>query len=506
MPKKPKYPENEPPQDLDPEPILNIHRGNPEGYIAFLAKGEPGGHAKNIAAVKVKEVREMLPGILAQYVSYDGYFTVNSYYQAGGLWKKTGFHYPLRKEKNLLELAACYADLDIGRPETIDFEEGRMKADALQREGLIPPYSIMANSGRGMYLFWLLKDDKNPEGLPRAYPATIKRYKQVNKALHKRLYELEPDLKAHDAARILRIPGSIHRKTLRKVHYILQADINRQLMAYTLPELEEYLHLQTPELSLPEPVREKARPQIYTREPKTYRKTQQRGKYPARIAGFKRLNALRSQDLETIEHWRGGFLHAGEKYPDGFTSPGRAFMLNLYAQFLKTAGETRHSVEKAVKTMARNCRPAFPSDPSDPPLAEIINNTFSGKPGKYYGRVYNWKLCAWLGINEYTDPELLNELETILPAGLKDQRLLELPKQSDFSSARRESIRQQIAGAYKLPSLRKMARFLEATGHTNPATGKAWSYEIIRADYKALNAAGIIQENLNKRLYEKGKK
>lgn len=481
---------------LDWRPVLEIHRGDPDGFVGYMAKDKDGSGPWPVGAVKVRDVREMLPGVLAQFIGYDGYFTVNSYGMAGATWKKTGLPYLLRKEKMLLELAACYADLDVGRPEeesehpgaALDWQAAQIEALRRQREGIIPPFSMMACSGRGVYLFWLLRDERDQAKLPRAYPAAIIRYKAVNRALHERLYGLACDTKAFDAARVLRHPGSIHTKVMRRVTYSLtmQADDGGRL-TYSLPELEALLRLDAPAPSLPDDVREKARPQLYTREP--YRKTKQRGSRPQNRKAYNRTNELRAQDLETIEAWRGGWLHAGLAYPGGFVSPGRGLMLRLYAGWLRGSGKDSQDVLTALRRMAANCKPeGYPSDSGDMRLERIVENTFSTNPANHIKNVPNPKLLGWLGITDQTDPDLLDKLTSILPESVKALREAAIPRQADYTAERRRAIAHivELRGG-KIPSMRKMAALLAADPFNvvNPATGKVWSHEIIRQDYES---------------------
>lgn len=483
---------------LDWRPVLEIHRGNPDGFVGYGAKTPDGGAIWPVGAVKVRDVREMLPGVLAHFIGHDGYFTVNSYWKAGAIWRKTGLPYLLRSENMLLELAACYADLDVGRPEeeskhpgaALDWQAAQIEALRRQREGIIPPFSMMACSGRGVYLFWLLRDDREPDKLPRAYPAAIIRYKNVNRALHERLYGLACDVKAVDAARFLRHPGSIHTKVMRRVTYSLtvQADDGGRL-TYSLPELEKLLRLDAPAPSLPADVREKARPQLYTRSP--YRNSKRPGSRPQNRAQYIRTNQLRAQDLETIEAWRGGWLHAGKAYPDpdGFVSPGRGLMLRLYAGWLRGSGKDGGAVLDAVRRMAANCKPPYPSDDGDMRLEQIVTDTFSADRRRHIKNVKNAKLIGWLGISDQTDPELLDKLHSILPASVKALRQAAIPRQADYTAERRQAIAHivELRGG-RIPSPYKMRDLLAADPFNvvNPATRGAWSHEIIRRDYDSL--------------------
>ena len=478
---------------LDWRPVLEIHRGDPDGFVGFMQKRQDG-QVWPVGAVKVRDVREMIPGLLSQFIQHDGYFTVNSYGKAGGTWKRTGLPYLLRRESMLLELCACYADLDVGRPEeenkrpgaAMDWQDAQIEALRRQRNGEIPPFSIMACSGRGVYLFWLLHDDHELERLPRAYPSSVLRYKSVNSALHDRLQGIGID-RAKDAARVLRAPGSIHTKVMKRVTYSLtmQGDGGGRL-SYSLSEMESMLGLDAPAPSLPEAVRLNATPPLFSRDP--YRKTKRPGSRPQYRLQYQRTNELRAQDLETVEAWRGGWIKAGQAYPDGHVSPGRGLMLQLYAQYLRGSGQDKAETLGAVETMAANCIPPYPSDLSDLSAEAIVDRAYGRDKKALFKNVPNKRLCEWLGISARTDPNLLELLESVLPESVKQAREDNLPRQADLTAARREAVLRIVdARRGSVPPLSSMARLLAADPFNilNPR-GKPYSGEIIRQDYEHL--------------------
>ena len=487
--------------NLDWRPILEIHRGDPDGEVAFMRKNPDDGNMQSVASVKVRDVREMFPSILAQFISHDGYFSVNPMYIRGNLQKKfNGLPYPIRTKKNTRELAACYADLDVGRPDeehkrkgaSMDWQDAQIEALQRQRDGIIPPFSMMACSGRGVYLFWLLVDDTDRERLPRGYEHNQLRYKAINKALHNRLYGLGVD-SVHDAQRILRAPGTIHTKVMKRVTYsvTVQGDEGGRL-EYSIPELERWLNIESPEASLPDDVREKAQPKQYIREP--YKKPKVRGSHPKRAASLRSPNANRAKDLETIEQWRGGWFQKDAPYPDGHKSRGRGVMLKLYAQYLRKAGKDRDDVLKAVTIMAANCKPPYPTpgDKSDTDLDKIVETAFSNDREKHWSNLKAERLLQWVGIDENSDPELLDLLSTsTLPQAIREQREKAIPRQADFTDQRRQAIAHfvDLRGG-KIPSLKKMQSLLAGINVLNP-DGKPWSTEIIRLDYVDLNYPSV---------------
>jgi hypothetical protein len=324
-------------------------------------------------------------------------------------------------------------------------------------------------------LFWLLRDTKDPGKLPRAWPEKIDLYKACNRALNERLrtHQLPADPKAIDAARVLRPHGTINRKVNRRVQYWIRGDDSGRGFVYTLPELAEFLDLSAADGDLPHGTRTLSRPA-------QYRKVKNPGAAPLRSHGTLALNAQRAQDLLTVQTWRGGFLKRGTTYPDGHTSPGRRFMLTLYANFLRGSGQDRDSTLATLRDMAANMKPAYPSDPpdQDPPLEKLVEDEYSTTKRR---RWTNKKLCALLGVSADVAREL--DLITIKPSDLKHEHDQARPLQADVIQARRDWLHEHIQRHGKPRSARSLARLYEAAGFTGA------NHETANQD---LNALGYV--------------
>ena len=456
---------------LDVESILAIHR-DPRGYVGFVRKPDPAApprldkHGRpytfeNLFSIRTDDLRSMFPS-LAHWLTHDSYFTVHAYYRAAPYPNQaTGLPDVWRKEKHLRSLTACYADLDCGRPESdepgaaLTWRQAQHEAEYLADTGVIPQPSITARSGRGVYLFWLLRDAQDPDKLPHAWPERIELYKACNRALHERLrtHRLPADKAAFDAARVLRVPGSIHRKALQRVRYVIQADDDGKGFVYTLPALAEFLDLPALDGELPDQTRRLARPA-------QYRKVKKPGSAPLRSHGTLALNALRAQDLLTIQTWRGGFLKRGMDYPDGSTSPGRRFMLTLYANFLHGSGIDQAAAIDALRDMAANMLPPWPDEPGDPTPEALVETEYAA------GRRRRWKntsLCALLGVTAGVARDL--DLKTIRPAEVAIEADRARPHQADVIQARRNFARQYIE-RHRNVTARGLANAYHAAGFT----------------------------------------
>lgn len=462
---------------LDVESILAIHR-NPDGHIGFVRKPDPEAPDRldkngrpytfeNLFSIRADDLRSMFP-VMAEWLTHDSYFTVNAFYRAApynnkqtglpGVWRGTDPTQKPGKKNALCHLTACYADIDSGRPESdepgaeLSWRQAQHQAEALADAGVIPQPSIMARSGRGVYLFWLLRDDKEPTELPHAWPEKVELYKACNRALNERLraHNLPADKAAIDAARVLRVPGSIHRKALRRVRYVIQLDDGGKGFTYSLPELSEALDLPMIDGDLPDQTRRLARPA-------QYRKVKNPGAAPLRSLGAQALNALRAQDLLTIQAHRGGFLKRGEQYQDGTISPGRRFMLNLYANFLSGSKLDQGEAIDSVRDMAANMRPPWPDDPSDPTFEALVDSEYSTEKRR---RWRNKKLLPLLGVSADMAREL--DLKTLIPPEVKEERDQARPLQADIIQARRDWLRHYI------------------TAHPTPGDGGRWTASKVR--------------------------
>jgi hypothetical protein len=477
---------------LDVASILAIHR-DPGGYVGFVRKPDPAAPPKldrngrpytweNLFSIRVDELRSMFPAI-AQWLTHDSYMTVHAYHRAAPYPnRQTGLPDVWRKEKHLRSLTACYADLDCGRPESdepgadLSWRQAQHEAELLADTGVIPMPSIMARSGRGVYLFWLLRDARDPDKLPHAWPEKIELYKACNRSLNERLraHRLPADKAAIDAARVLRVPGSIHRKAVVRVRYVIQLDDNARGFVYTLPEMATFLGLPALDGDLPDKTRKLARPA-------QYRKVKTPGAAPLRSHGTIKVNALRAQDLLTLQAHKGGFVKRNTKHGDGSTSPGRRFILTLYANFLRGSGADQDAARDAVRSMAANMAPPWPDEPGDPTPDALAVAEYATNRRRRWS---NKKLCALLGVSADLAREL--ELKTIRPLDVALETDRARPHQADMIQARRDFVRQYIE-THGPTSARRLARVLYAKGYT----GSEMNQETANQDLHALGFVAV---------------
>ena len=492
----PDVPDDAPALDLDS--ILRIHRDQ-DGFIGFVRKPDPASETvaldkngkpyqfRNVGAVRVGDLAGMFPAF-ARWITHDAYMMVNAVHRAAP-WqnKETGLPDVWRKEKHLRTLTACYVDIDCGRPESdepgarLDDWDAISYAGRLADMGVIPVPSIMARSGRGVYLFWLLHDHKDPAQPQSAWPEKLELYKAVNKALGERLRAqgLPADPKATDGARVLRVPGSIHRKAGRRAEYLIPKAGDGKGFFYSLQDLAGFLNHAAPVGDLPAPVR------IEAAAPATrYKKTKNEGSAPNCARGPKVLNAKRAEDLLRLEQYRGGFLKRGQAYADGSISTGRRLALTLYCLFLRGSGLDQAAALPAVLDMARNARPPLGEMEDDQDPAAILSGVYSNRSRRYSDKT----LFRILKIT----PDLARELnlKTIVPPEVRQERRAALPTQADIIAKRREFVRRYVEEhGGRVPPCRAVALAIKAAGLPggNPQTAN-----------QILNELGFKDQRINK--------
>lgn len=143
------------------------------------------------------------------------------------------FYKPCRRLENIKELNALFIDLDYYKTgKTKDQVLMDLEKNYFNQSIPIPNYVI--DSGRGMYLIWLIN----------AVPSkALPLWKAIQDYLYKQLKELGADRQALDATRILRVPGSKNSKSNTVVSVIDEYNYVydlREIQNGFLPELKPY--------------------------------------------------------------------------------------------------------------------------------------------------------------------------------------------------------------------------------------------------------------------------
>ncbi len=419
------------------DPILGIHRGE-DGFVSFSRKTQ-NGEWQEFASVRSDSLATMFPEFRAELMR-DSYYTVNSFYRARGPnrnWPKLGA--PYRKKEGLRYLNACYADLDCYKA-GLDYVKMAGVVLVAQSKGIIPRASIFAQSGRGVWLFWLLQDPNNPGKPQRAWPEKIALWKRIQKEIHDRLAVCGAD--AHDAVRVTRVPGSIHSGANQSVTYAWQPNARGQAVVYTLDDMAKALGL-----------------------------TQFAVQTGAKRRGWLALQSGRLRQFDRLRAMRGGFQEGCRN---------RALL--LYVIFMLKNGFGENAVMDNARRFGAECRPPLSEQ-------EIGGAVASAKKAKQYRhRVTNQTISDWLQIR----PEESAGLESWKPASSFRLPVIpeeERPTRKGRMKARRDAIKEIVADGDRVPSAREMVTLLREQYSVSA------SHVTVEADYRAL---GIVSEAARK--------
>lgn len=215
-------------------PILALHRHD-DGYIAFAVARDQGDDFRPLVAIRRDELARYFPEFRDQFLK-DSYVSINAGWRLRGQGRGGTAHgYPSHRTDRLRYLCAAYADLDFYRL-GIDFGQAFGQIVTMQESGDLPKASIIVKSGRGMWLLYLLHDHRDPSRPPGAFPEKLEQYFSLQRAIFERLAPLGADPCASDAARHIRIPGSLHTGNEETVQWWIQG-VGAAAYSYSLTQL-----------------------------------------------------------------------------------------------------------------------------------------------------------------------------------------------------------------------------------------------------------------------------
>ena len=312
--------------------IMALHR-HTDGYVSFSIGTEDG--LRPHIAIRADELETYFPEFQQRFLK-DAYVGINAGYKTRNRQdrgKPKG--YPLHRTENLRYLCACYVDLDYYKSGA-SFYETVVGVLWAQDNQVIPHASIIVRSGRGMWLLWFLRDPDNPDQAAKAFPEKRDLYGQINRAIGQKLKGLGADPAANDAARHIRIPGSLHTGHTAGSGYVewlvQKSSRNPDGYVYTLDELAAFFHVE------PRKLHPKSREAFdEDKKPKTERRR-----------GWQALNSYRLRDFETLQSLRGGFIRGT-----------RNNAAKIYAWLLKNEGLKRDEVERELYLFACACHPSL---------------------------------------------------------------------------------------------------------------------------------------------------
>ena len=195
------------------EHILRHHAGA-DGWVTLCRKDAGQWTQRHY---RIDEIESAL----SEQIGDDTYFSQQTFYK------------PERKVENIRQLRAIYTDVDchlVGYD--VDWTIGSIMANLVD-EGRLPEPNVIVHSGRGLHLVWWLSP---------APAKAIALWQAVERYFVAQLKIWGADAKATDAARVLRVAGTVNSKnqSVATVQYRHEVRYElRDLQREYLPELLE---------------------------------------------------------------------------------------------------------------------------------------------------------------------------------------------------------------------------------------------------------------------------
>jgi hypothetical protein len=329
--------------------IKELHRHN-DGYIQLAIKS--GDVLVPFLSIRADALDSVLPALLKEreknlFVSINASFCETWTSQGNGRGKP-------HSTATLRYLCACYADIDY-YTKGLSFDLALAAIRELHAAGAIPHPSVIVDSGRGMWLLWLLRDPRNAEHAhlgawcdnPRNH---VQLYRSVQRVIIERLRHIGCDAQGNDAARHIRVPGSLHTGSESIVRWWWQCDAEGRRYIYTLRGMAVLMRIAIE----PKPRRSS------TPIPSSDRKT-----------APKRRNGAIQQNRNLLS----AFVALIEARGGGFSSGCRNHAIFVFALLLKKNRFTRSEALTRVIDVGRRCRPVLPASECE----ATVKSAFRGK-------------------------------------------------------------------------------------------------------------------------------
>lgn len=350
------------------EHILKHHAGA-DGWIT-LSKKESDGYQQH--HYRLRELAKVIP----EWLGDDVYFSQNTFYR------------PSRRIENIRQLRSLYVDVDCYLFNFVaDWVIAQMELELFKDK--VPDPNLIIHSGRGLGLVWFL------EPVPaQALPL----WQAVENYLVKQCQAFGADARATDAARILRLAGTVNSKSQEIVHVQ-----HRHNARYTLRDIEqEYLPVLRPKRTSQGHSDVQERPSVDHRLFNAYTLHFARLKDLVKLCELRKWNmtGYRETTLFLYRYWSCCFL----------TDPEEALQntLELNAQFSSPLTDN----EATTATMSAEKAWRAKNDAEANRLA-----IEQGYPGAGYN-ISNKKLIEWLDITE----DEQQHLESIIGRRVKYDR------------------------------------------------------------------------------------
>jgi hypothetical protein len=205
-----------------------------------------------------------------------------------------------------------------------------------QDTGKIPPASIIGSSGRGVWIFWLLRDKKDASKPQPAFSEKIELFSRVQRAISTKLQELSFNVDAGcvSATTSARVPGSTNTKaneTHQQVKYWIQLGSDGKPYTYNLYELADSFGLSTRKTSFD--LNSKVNEEVSERKRKGWH-----ARWEKSWEDFQNVRAIRGR----------------------FTEGTRSNAVFLQSMLLRKLSRSEDEVEREALELGDDCHPPLP--------------------------------------------------------------------------------------------------------------------------------------------------
>lgn len=414
--------------------MLFLHRHS-DGVISFALESDDLWLPA--FAVRARDLESVFPEVLGQLIR-DSFISINAAHRmARGSKGRRGL--PAHKQETLRYLCACYCDIDFYR-KGLTREEVLVFVRGLVKTGELPAFSAVVESGRGLWLLWLLHDERDSsQAHLGAYDDNrtnhLQLHRKINQKIGQLLSEVGADPAAIDAARYIRVPGSFRSDVEEVVLWEWQDKFSQKVVSYTLGQLAD-------ELGISAPVSTTSEKQPWDSG----------GKCPARRAGFDAANKNKLEAFQLIRRLRNGGISEGMRNNAAF----------ILAACLKWNGRSLNGAVTEVSDFARTCSPPLPN-------RECLSAVKSAYRVCVRKMSYQW-MANELDVTPDEALRISDALRKKFPAAARFGGGLALPgwresgKRATQRLLRRLEIRKVIQELGVVPSLRMLQKMLRKVG------------------------------------------
>jgi hypothetical protein len=411
------------------------------------------------------QLASMFPAVRDLF-EQDAYFSLHGFFvkewARGEKYRNhlTGWwcHRKHRREKAISFLTSAFVDLDLYKPGVSKFQAD-VEILRMIDAGEIPHWSIKVDSGRGMWLFWLLSDDPTGTRAPvRCHPKELPRWKNLQRAFGARFKHLGWDPNGAIVSQVARLSGSLNSKSGRRVRYLVAHDRDHKPPCYSLSELEEELGV-FPDNRTSSPIK-----RLSERDPSRVRKGQQGvlGRWSRDLERLIFLYDLRGG-------WHDGTRHHGIWLMGGALVHVRDSALRLIREGgavdrnqLEISEMSNDDIRAQVRRWCEGCKDKLTRGEIEERVSLVLPK-----------RILNIRQSVIIEKLNVTQEEI-DELEAVdlggsgwkIPSAQPEQPTEVMPtKRKDLAEARRAAIRHLVEEwGGKVPSLAAIRGHLEPLG------------------------------------------